>query len=401
MAVVVLSSTHDSEITMLPDAQHFMRPGIIEFTWGHPDLALFPAEDLARAATLALSRDDRAELCYGAVQGPGSLIRQLCAWLRQREGRAIPQERMFIAGGLSQGLDLLCTLYTRPGDAILVDSPTYHLALRVFRDHGLELIPVAGDADGLRPDALADALARLCREHRSARLLYLVPNFGNPTGATIPLARRQAIVALAQEASLTILEDDVYRHLWFDVPPPPPLSDLAPDHVIRLGSFSKLLAPGLRVGWLHAPAEIVRRCADSGLLDSGGGVSHFAAHVVAAYMELGLFDAHVEMLRAAYRARRDLLCAALARHLPDGCQWQAPGGGFFVWVRLPEGMDAATLLPQAEAAGVSYVPGSRFCVCRSADGGCSSYIRLAFTLLSPEELEEGAKRLGAVLRQQR
>ena len=305
---------------MLPDAQHFMRPGIIEFTWGHPDLALFPAEELARAATLALSRDDRAELCYGAVQGPGSLIRQLCAWLGRREGRAIPQEQIFIAGGLSQGLDLLCTLTTRPGDAILVDSPTYHLALRVFRDHGLELIPVAGDADGLRPDTLVDALARLRREHRSARFLYLVPNFGNPTGATIPLARRQAIAALAQEAGLTILEDDVYRHLWFDAPPPPPLSDLAPDHVIRLGSFSKLLAPGLRVGWLIAPPAVVRRCAGSGLLDSGGGASHFAAHVVAAFMELGGFDAHVEMLRAAYRARRDILCdaagAASSRWLP-------------------------------------------------------------------------------------
>jgi len=382
---------------MLPDAQHFMRPGIVEFTWGHPDLALFPTEGLARAATLALARDDRAELCYGAVQGPGCLIQQLCTWLGQREGRAIPQERMFIAGGLSQGLDLLCTLYTRPGDAILVDSPTYHLALRVFRDHGLELIPVAGDADGLRPDALADVLAVLRREPRQARFLYLVPNFGNPTGATLPLARRQAIAALAQEAGLTILEDDVYRHLWFDAPPPPPLSDLAPDHVIRLGSFSKLLAPGLRVGWLIAPPEVVRRCAGSGLLDSGGGISHFAAHVVAAFMELGLFDAHVDLLRAAYRARRDLFCAALTRHLPDGCQWQVPGGGFFVWVRLPEGMDAEALLPQAEAAGVSFVPGVRFC----ADGGGKSYIRLAFTLLSPNELEEGAKRLGAVLRQRR
>ena len=380
---------------MLPDAQHFMRLGIIEFPWGHPDLALFPTEELARAATFALSRDDRAELCYGAVQGPGSLIRQLCGWLGQREGRAIPQERMFIASGLSQGLDLLCTLYTRPGDAILVDSPTYHLALRVLRDHALDLIPIAGDAYGLRPDALTDALARLRREHRSARFLYLVPNFGNPTGATIPLARREAIAALAQEAGLTILEDDVYRHLWFDAPPPPPLSDLSPDHVIRLGSFSKLLAPGLRVGWLIAPPDVVRRCADSGLLDSGGGSSHFAAHVVAAYMELGLFDAHVEKLRAAYRARRDLFCAALAHHLPDGCQWQAPGGGFFVWVRLPEGVDAEALLPQAEAAGVSYVPGVRFC----ADGGNRSHIRLAFTLLSPEELKEGARRLGTVLRQ--
>ena len=378
---------------MLPDAQHFMRPGIVEFTWGHPDLGLFPAEGLARAAAVTLARADGAPLCYGAVQGPGCLIERLCAWLGQREGRAIPQERMFIAGGLSQGLDLLCTLTTRPGDAILVDSPTYHLALRVFRDHGLELIPVAGDADGLRLDALADALARLRRARRQPRFLYLVPNFGNPTGATLPLERRQAIAALAQEAGLTILEDDVYRHLWFDAPPPPPLSDLAPDHVIRLGSFSKLLAPGLRVGWLLAPPEVVRRCAGSGLLDSGGGISHFAAHVVAAYMELGLFDPHVELLRAAYRARRDLFCDALTRHLPAGCDWQAPGGGFFVWVRLPEGVDAQALLPQAEAAGVSYVPGVRFC----ADGRGKSHIRLAFTLLSRKEMEEGAMRLGRVL----
>lgn len=380
---------------MLPDVQHFLRPGIVEFTWGHPNLALLPAEGLARAAATALARADRAALCYGAAQGPGSLIEQLASWLAQAEGRAIPPEQVFIAGGLSQALDLLCTLYTRPGDPILVEAPTYHLALRILRDHGLELIPAAGDADGLRPDAVAAALAQLRREGRPPRFLYLVPNFGNPSGATLPFHRRQAIAALAQEAGLTILEDDVYRHLWFDVPPPPPLADLAPECVIRLGSFSKLLAPGLRVGWLHAPAEVVRRCADSGLLDSGGGASHFAAHAVAAFMELGGFEAHVERLRAAYRARCDLLCAALARHLPPGCRWQTPGGGFFVWVRLPVGIDSAELLPRAEAAGVSFVPGSRFC----ADGGCNAYIRLAFTLLAPEDMEEGARRLGAVLKE--
>lgn len=379
---------------MLPDIQHFRRPGMVEFTWGHPDPALFPNEDLARAADLALSGTDMTALCYGAVQGPGRLIHQLCAWLGQREAITPQPEQIFIAGGLSQGLDLLCTLYTAPGDAILVDSPTYHLALRVFRDHALELVPVAGDEDGLRPDALGEALAALRRRGRQARFLYTVPNFGNPTGATLPLTRRQAVAALAQESGITILEDDVYRHLWFEAPPPSPLSDLAPDHVIRLGSFSKLLAPGLRVGWLIASPEVVRRCAGSGLLDSGGGASHFAALVIAAFMELGLFDLHVEALRAAYRARRDLLCAALARHLPGDVHWQTPGGGFFVWVRLPEGIDSAVLLPQAEAAGVSYVPGARFC----ADGAGSRYIRLAFTLLAPDELEEGARRLGQVLR---
>lgn len=377
----------------LRDTQHYLRPGIIELSWGHPDPALFPADDLARAATLALARDDRAALCYGADQGPASLIEQLCAWLGRHEARPPRADQVFIAGGLSQGLDLLCTLYTVPGDPILVESPTYHLALRVFRDHRLELIPVAGDEDGLRPDALADALARLKRLGRRPRFLYLVPNFCNPTGATLSLERRRTVVALARAADILILEDDVYRHLWYDAPPPPPLSDLAPDQVIRLGSFSKLLAPGLRVGWLIAPAEVVRRCARSGLLDSGGGISHFAAHVVAAFMALGLFDAHVEKLRAAYRARRDLFCAALQHHLPASCAWQAPGGGFFVWVRLPEGVDSADLLPRAEAFGVSYVPGARFYV----DGRSSEYVRLAFTLLTNEELLEGARRLAAVI----
>jgi DNA-binding transcriptional MocR family regulator len=376
------------------DTQHSLRPGIIELTWGHPDLALFPTEALARAAELALARPDRAALCYGADQGPGSLIEPLCAWLGSREAHVPRPDQVFIAGGLSQGLDLLCTLYTAPGAPILVDAPTYHLALRVFRDHRLELLPVDGDEDGLRPDALADALARLRREGRSPRFLYLVPNFCNPTGVTLPLERRRAVAALAQEAGLMILEDDVYRHLWYDAPPPPPLSDLAPEHVIRLGSFSKLLAPGLRVGWLIAPPEIVRKCARSGLMDSGGGISHFSAHVVAAFMASGQFNAHVETLRAAYRARRDLFCAALAQHLPAECYWRAPGGGFFVWVRLPEGVDSADLLPRAEAVGVAYVPGTRF----YADGRRSEHVRLAFTLLSPDELVEGARCLASVLR---
>jgi len=379
------------------DTQHSLRPGIIELTWGHPDLALFPTDDLARAATLALSRADRAALCYGADQGPGSLIEQLCAWLGRRETYAPRPDQVFIAGGLSQGLDLLCTLYTAPGDPILVEAPTYHLALRVFRDHRLALIPVDGDEDGLRPDALADALARLRAAGRSPHFLYLVPNFCNPSSVTLSLERRRVIAALAQEAGLIILEDDVYRHLWYDAPPPPPLSDLAPEHVIRLGSFSKLLAPGLRVGWLIAPPEIVHACARCGLMDSGGGISHFAAHVVAAFMASGQFDGHVETLRAAYRARRDLFCAALARHLPDGYRWRVPGGGFFVWLRLPEGMDSAALLSRAEAAGVAYVPGARF----YADGRRSEHVRLAFTLLSAEELAEGARRLGDVLQEER
>jgi DNA-binding transcriptional MocR family regulator len=163
---------------------------------------------------------------------------------------------------------------------------------------------------------------------------------------------------------------------------------------VRLGSFSKILAPGLRLGWLLAAPEIVRRCAGCGMIDSGGGINHFTAHVIAAYLGSGLLDAHVADLRDAYRARRDALLAALAREIPPGCSWRAPGGGFFVWLSLPDGMDSRALLPDAEAAGVSYVSGDRFC----SDGGGQSSLRLAFSLLSPEDMAEGVRRLGAVIR---
>jgi len=380
---------------MLPDTQLFLRPGIIELGWGHPDPALLPVADLARAAELALRQAGSAALSYGAEQGPGQLLMSLAAWLSRCEGDAIKPDQLFITGGVSQGLDLLCTLLTRPGDAVLVQAPVYHLALRIFADHGLALVPVASDEQGLRADAMAAALDHLAEQGRRPRFLYTVPTWCNPTGVSLAAERRSALVALAERHGLLILEDDVYRELWYDAPSSPALGGLAPDMVVRLGSFSKILAPGLRLGWLIAAPALVQRCMGCGLLDSGGGVNHFTAHVVAAYLELGLLDGHIEKLRKVYRGRRDALLAALAQHLPDGCRWQPPGGGFFAWVELPAGCDSTALLPTAEAAGVSYVPGARFYA--GGDGG-ARYLRLAFSLLGAEELAEGARRLGAGLR---
>ncbi len=379
---------------MLTDTQLFLRPGIIEFGWGHPDPARLPAADLACAAEIALRRNGPAALAYGAEQGPGQLLAALAGWLSRREAAAISPEQLFITGGVSQGLDLLCTLLARPGDAVLTQAPVYHLALRIFADHGLELIPVASDEGGLRVDAAAAALERLAAADRRPRFLYTVPTWCNPTGVSLADDRRRALAALAERHGLLILEDDVYRELWYDAPSPPALSTLAPDAVVRLGSFSKILAPGLRLGWLIAPPAVVKRCVGCGLLDSGGGVNHFAAHVAGAYLGLGLLDGHIASLRDVYRGRRDALLAALGQHLPAGCRWGTPGGGFFAWVALPDGCDSAALLPAAEAAGVSYVPGARF----YAGSSGARYLRLAFSLLGAEELAEGARRLGAGLR---
>lgn len=377
------------------EVQYDLRPGIIEFRAGHPDLALLPAAGLLQAAQVVLEREAPQALSYGAEQGPSCLIEQLSAWLERIEGEKPPSEQVMITGGASQALDMLCLLLTKPADIVLVQSPTYHLALRVMRDHQLALVPIPGDEEGMRVDALKETLASLQRQEKQPRLLYLVSTFGNPSGATLNVKRRQALVELARQYDLKVVEDDVYYQLWYDSSPPPPIYSLsASESVIRLGSFSKILAPGLRLGWMHASPQIIERCVKSGVLDSGGGLGHFTAHIVAAFIELGLLDAHLETLRTQYQKRRDVLVAALAEHLPRNCHWTAPQGGFFVWLQLPDGISSDEFLQSAEDAGVSFVPGPEFYV--HSDG--ENYCRLNFTMVSLNELEEGAQRLGSALR---
>lgn len=380
----------------LPDVQYVLRPGIIELRSGHPDLALLPARGLLKAAQIVLEQEALNALSYGVEQGPGRLIRQLCSWLEAEEGQASPPRQMMITGGSSHALDMLCKLFTRPGDIALVQCPTYYLALRIMHDdHQLAFMPIPEDVDGMKVDALERTLSSLQRQGRKARLLYLVPTFNNPSGTTLNYERRQQLAKLARHHDLLVVEDDVYHQLWYDDAPPPSIYTLVPaGPLIRLGSFSKILAPGLRLGWMQAAPEIIERCVNSGVLESGGGVGQFTSHVVAAFIELGLLDQQIKILRKIYRRRRDILVNALKNHLPDACHFEKPGGGFFVWLKLPWGTDSLKLLPSAEAAGVSFVPGVRF----HTDGRGQNHFRINFTMVSVEELEDGARRLGAVLR---
>jgi DNA-binding transcriptional MocR family regulator len=376
------------------DVQVEVDPGVVDLRWGHPAAELLPAEGFRAAMDAALSRQGVAALSYGRVGGPASLLEPLTEWLARHGDPVPPGNRIFITAGISSGLDILCTLFSQPGDVALVESPVYHLALKVLRDHGLELVPVEADSDGIRPDSLADALERVRGSGRRPRFIYTVPTYNNPSSATMLPERRRLVAELAQTQGAVVLEDDVYRHLWFDAPPPRPLQSFAePGVVIRLGSFSKILAPGLRLGWLLAPPAVVDRCNDSGLLDSGGGLSHLVAHGAGEFIRMGLLDAHVARLRQSYRARCDALLDALAEHMPASVAWTRPGGGFFVWLTLPEGIDSEDLLPRAAREGVAFVPGSRFCCC----GGCERNLRLAFSFLSEEELRDGAKRLARSL----
>jgi 2-aminoadipate transaminase len=376
-------------------AQLVIRPGIIELSWGQPDAKLLPAEKIQRAAEVALAEAGADALAYGANAGPGALLAWLRARIERTEGRAVAPQDIVITAGNSEALDQICTLGTRPGDVALVESPTYHLAARILRDHPLELVPVPVDGEGLNVEAVQAALSTLRRAGRSARLLYTIPTFHNPTGVTLSPERRRALVDLAANEGLLIVEDDVYRELAYDAPAAPSLWSLAPaGTVARMGSFAKSLAPGLRLGWITGPTELVQRIVDSGLRDSGGGANHFAAMVTAAFCGLGLYDEHVAGLRAAYRARRDALLSALEAHMPPGATWTRPGGGFFVWVTLPPGAEAGRLLAAAEAAGMSFIPGSNF----HLDDRGQNTLRLAFSLFPPEQMAEGARRLGQALR---
>jgi 2-aminoadipate transaminase len=371
-----------------------LREGYCEFNFGQPDPDLLPLESMRRAPAAALDAFGPDLLAYGAPEGAWPLL----AWVRdrieQREAVAVSLDECIGTAGNSDAIDQVCTLFTRPGDIAFVESPTYHLGLRILQDHHLDLRPVPTDAEGLRVDLLTEQLQQLAAAEQRARLLYTIPTFHNPTGVNLSEPRRRALVDLAVEHRLLVLEDDVYRELAYDGTAPPSLFSLAPrGTVIRMGSFAKSLAPGLRLGWVNCSAAQARRFADGGLRDSGGAPNFSAAMMVAALCRAGDFDSHGERLRRAYRERRDALAAALRDTLPPEASFEVPGGGYFIWVTLPTGIDTESLLTRADAFRVAFIPGARL----SADGRNRSALRLSFALMKPRQLVEGARRLGALI----
>jgi len=377
-------------------AQFQATPGIIDLAWGHPDARLLPLRELREAAARAIDRYGTDILEYGSTAGPPPLIDFICARLAETDARAPNPAQVVITSGASQGLDLAATLLLDPGDTVLVDVPTYHLALRILADHPVRLEAVASDADGVVLAELAAAVARLQGEGQRPRMLYTIPTFHNPTGRSVSLDRRRELVAFAAQAELLIAEDDTYRELSYDGPPPPSLWALdEAGSVVRIGSFAKSVAPGLRVGYVTASAAIADRMANGGLLDSGGGMNHFAAVVLSEYAASGDYARQVEIFRGAYRTQRDSLLEGLAANLPGTASWTRPGGGYFVWIELPPGMRADGLQPVAAAHGVAFLPAHRFFMDDRAAPGA---IRLAFSMHPPATLLDASARLGAAIR---
>ncbi len=374
-------------------------PGSISFIYGLPDPDTFPAEALGRIAGQVLRLRPELALQYGPEQGYGPLIDYLRKRLAQEEALTIGRPQIMLSGGSAQALDHICTLLTQPGDIVLVEAPTYHETLQLLGDHGLRPLQVPIDGGGLQVEALAERLEDLTQRGERARLLYLIPNFQNPSGITLVTERRGPILELARRFDLLLVEDDVYRDLAFEGDVPPSLFALDVEEegkegrVLRIGSFSKILAPGVRMGWLMGPPKQISLFIGSGLRRMGGGANPLLANLLADYCHEGLLEAHIEGLRSVYRERRDAMLEALASHMPEGVAWTRPSGGFFIWLRLPEVLRAQEVADCAREKGLLIPVGDPF----FAEAPTGPYLRLAFSYVTPAQIWKGITLLGQVL----
>lgn len=360
------------------------KPGIISFAGGLPSPKTFPVAEFAAACAKVLKGDAHASLQYAASEGYGPLREMVAAALPW----PVDAAQVLITTGSQQGLDLLSKVLIDEGSRILVETPTYLGALQAFAPMQPEVVSVPSDDEGVVIDDLAS-------KARGARFLYVLPNFQNPTGRTMTEARRTALSERAAALGLPLVEDNPYGDLWFDAPPPPPMTARHPDGCVYLGSFSKVLAPGLRLGYLVAPKALypkllqAKQAAD---LHSAG----FNQRVVAEVMADGFLERHVPTIRTLYKSQRDAMLAAMREHMPAGVSWNTPAGGMFLWVRLPEGMDAVALLPRAVEHNVAFVPGAAF----YADHGDPRTLRLSFVTASADEIRTGVAALAQAIRQQ-
>ena len=352
-----------------------LHTNIINFGTGQPSLSLLPLSAWRTATDHCLAHGDAALLQYGVEEGDPGFRHSLAQFLSRRYAIPVTAAELVVSGGASQALDLVCTRFARRGDTIFVEEPTYFLALEIFRDHGLQVVGIPLDEDGISIDALQEALAH----HRPA-FLYTVPSFQNPSGTTMSAARRAQLMAVSQAHELLIVADEVYQLLDFGTAPPPPLA--AHCHTARV----------LSLGSFQGATDALRTITQSGVVRSGGGLSSFVSGVMRSLIDLGLADEVLDGLRPVYAERSAVLCRALRELLP-AVTFVEPTGGYFVWAQLPAVPSAAEFLPVARDGGVSFHAGARF----SSGGGFAQHIRLSFAHYEAPELEEGVRRLARAL----
>ncbi len=364
------------------------REDMISFSGGMPEVARVPIESVVNAASSALRGSGREALQYGASEGRVQ-IRAVVSELMAEVGVRLKPEDIVVTAGAQQALDLLAKIFIDPGDTIITEGPTYLGALQAFSAYRPSITCIPMDEDGMRTDVLAEVLGRI--GPRGAKFIYTIPNFQNPTGVTLTPARRRELLDLACRYDIPVIEDDPYGRLRFEGGHCLPLRALD-DEVIHLGTFSKIFAPGLRLGWVTAPHPVLAKLLLAKQAADLCG-SAYAQITAERYFSDPKWRKVLQDLTRTYAERRDTMLEALAEHFPPEARWTAPEGGFFVWVEMPSFLDLKSILAEAVERGVTYVPGDAF----FPDGRGRNCMRLGFCYAQPEKIREGIARLAEVL----
>jgi len=364
----------------------------IDFGIGQPQLDNLPLEQLEAGANHRFERKDRSILAYGIEKGNGQFRIALADFLGLQYGNAVDPDQLFITGGVSQALDMICALKTRPGDTVIVEEPSYFLALRIFADYKLKVIGTPIDANGI----IIDELEKRLKKHKPA-FVYTIPVFHNPAGVTQSPKRRNKLTHLSEKYDFLIVADEVYQLLNYNSVPPPPMAYCDDSRrVLSLGSFSKILAPGLKLGWMQAKPNQLSPFTSCGYLESGGGLNPFVSGIVSSVIELGLQESYLKRLKKIYKDRMTTLSDALRQKIP-ALKFRDPSGGYFIWANLPDGADNELLLAEAKKHKVSYQPGIKF----SSSKGLRDHLRLCFAYYRKQDLVKGVQRLARAIEMER
>ena len=361
----------------------------IDFGGGVPDPSTYPLEVLDDLLPAVLREDDRRALSYDTSAGFAGLQSALVERLHRRGAPEMSNAQIAVVNGSAGAMAIVASAFLDPGDVVVAERLSWPGALRAFQLLGATIAYAPLDADGLDPDGLEDLLSRLARDRRRVKLVYTIATAHNPTGTTQPLERRRRIADIARRFGVVLLQDDAYGELWLHDSPVTPYLGLAPERTIHLGSFSKTIAPGLRVGWIASSPPISAMLAK---VRSELGTTPILQRLVAHFVERGYYDAHLATVTELYRTRRDALLQGLTDHCAPYCRWNQPEAGFYVWVTLDQG-DLGVLTPHTARHHVKFMPGPYFSPDHPEHGG----FRLSYSSLTPERLEDGARRLGLAL----
>ncbi len=370
------------------------RDDVISLAGGLPDTSTFPADSYAALMGTVAGDSCARALQYGPTDGL-SLVKRCIAKVMAAEGMGIDPDDVLVTSGGQQVIDLVCKTLVDPGDVVVTEAPTYPGAIPTFSSYQADVVQITTDRDGMRVDELEQTLAELERAGRRPKFIYTVPNFHNPAGVTMSLARRRDLVAIAGERELLILEDNPYGLLRYEGEPLPTLYSLDDEFVIYASTFSKILSPGVRLGWTLAPAPILAKM-QIGKQGSDLCSSSISQYFVGAYFDSGPWDDYVRSLVEIYRRRRDVMLDSLAEHFPREAEWTHPQGGLFIWATMPDYIDTTDLLARALQEHVAFVPGRAAYV----DGRGGSSMRLNFSGVGADEIREGIRRIGEVVREQ-